>query len=377
MNHGFAKLQEQWYDFQVSILRVNRQINNEASAIWRGKNVFVIIGFQANLVLPALAPSITLSPNFQMYQQVAATMTLNSTYAGALNGSLVKRLYALQDLETAIPQDLLAYQCCTIDPTRVQIHLHASEKRIDFLAFKPAIRVLSLKRVTVVLDDGTTQDYGSQDIESMAHPENLTGEALLDYLRVILAIAARLISQPDHALNDDMFFNTTTQVIHILQRPNPMEVHDPHTFWTFVVDIIFAIKSLNATPSTIDVTRFSNSASIFEITSFTSSTRQFRRVWNIGLRERYRIYEAWAVAFRALAYDDTEEESGTVSAKNSLQELLSQNLLPSHGLDLTEIKDAVDAEEFTMPPNPCWIARLTAEEIAVLEFPYEAARIPG
>ena len=38
-------------------------------------------------------------------------MTLNSTYAGAVNGSLVKRLYALQDLETAIPQDLLAYQC--------------------------------------------------------------------------------------------------------------------------------------------------------------------------------------------------------------------------------------------------------------------------
>ena len=60
MNHGFAKRQELWYDFQVSILRANRQINNEASAIWRGENVFVIIGFQANLVLTTLAPSITL-----------------------------------------------------------------------------------------------------------------------------------------------------------------------------------------------------------------------------------------------------------------------------------------------------------------------------
>lgn len=111
VNHGFAKRQEKWYDFQVSILRVNRQINNEASAIWRRENIFVIVGFQADIVPRALVPSITLSPNFQMYQQVAATMTLNSTYAGALNGSLVKRLYALQDLETAIPQDLLAYQC--------------------------------------------------------------------------------------------------------------------------------------------------------------------------------------------------------------------------------------------------------------------------
>ncbi|KAI4275461.1 MAG: hypothetical protein LQ337_003220 [Flavoplaca oasis] len=257
-------------------------------------------------------------------------MTLNSTYAGALNGSLVKRLYALQDLETAIPQDLLAYQCCTINPTRVHIHLHASEKRIDVLAFKPAIRVLCLKRVTVVLDDKTTQEYGSQDIESMAHPEKLTGEAFLDYLRIILAMAARLISQPNHVLTRDMFFNIATQVIHILQRPNPMEVHDPYTFWTFVVDIIFAIGSLNTTPFTMIVTRFNITA-----------------------------------------------EEGAVSAKNSLQELLSQNLLPSHGLDLTEIKNAVDAEEFKMPPNPCWIARLTAEEIAVLEFPYEAARMPG
>ena len=104
------------------------------------------------------------------------------------------------------------------------------------------------------------------------------------------------------------------------------------------------------------------------IVAIHTASQHFEHLWDHGLRERYRVYEAWAAAFRALAYDDT------VSAKNSLQELLSQNLLPSHGLDLTEIKDAVDAEEFRMPPNPCWIARLTAEEIAVLEFPYEAAR---
>ncbi|KAL8887008.1 MAG: hypothetical protein Q9192_006389 [Flavoplaca navasiana] len=212
------------------ILRVNRQINNEASAILRGENVFVIVGFQADIVPRALVPSITLSPNFQMYQQVAATLTLNNTYAGALNGSLVKHLYALQDLETAIPQDLLAYQCCTIDPTRVHIHMHASEKCLHLHAFKPALRVLCLKRVTVVVNDGTTQEYGSQDIESMAHPENLTGEAFLDYLRIILAIAARLISQPDRVLTHKMFSMIMRQLVQLLQRPNPMEVDDPHTF---------------------------------------------------------------------------------------------------------------------------------------------------
>ena len=115
-----------------------------------------------------------------------------------------------------------------------------------------------------------------------------------------------------------------------------------------------------------------------------TTSQQFKYLWEHGLRARYRVYETWAVAFRASANgdgdddDDSEdEESVAVGAKESLQELLSQSLSQSQGLDLTEIKNAVDAEEFVMPPNPCWIARLTAEEIAVLEFPYKAARMLG
>ena len=127
------------------------------------------------------------------------------------------------------------------------------ERRIDFLAFKPALRVLSLRRVTVVLDNGTTQEYGSQDIESMAHPGNLTGEAFLDYLRIILAIAALLISQPDRVLTHKMFGMVMKQLGQLLQRPNPMEVDDPHTFWTFILDSFFAIGSLNVIPATINV----------------------------------------------------------------------------------------------------------------------------
>ncbi|KAL8887007.1 MAG: hypothetical protein Q9192_006388 [Flavoplaca navasiana] len=131
------------------------------------------------------------------------------------------------------------------------------------------------------------------------------------------------------------------------------------------------------TPPTIYVGQIHIASVTLNIVAIHTASQQFKHLWDHGLSERYRVYEAWAVAFRALAYVDTEEESATVSAKNSLEELLSQHLLPSHRLDLTEIQDAVDAEEFKMLPNPCWIARLTAEEIAVLEFPYEAARMPG
>ncbi|KAL9616192.1 MAG: hypothetical protein Q9204_008603 [Flavoplaca sp. TL-2023a] len=203
----------------------------------------------------------------------------------------------------------------------------------------------------------------------MAHPENLTGEALLDYLRIILATAARLISQSDRVLTHKMFGMIMKQLVQLLQRPNPMEVDDPHTFWTFILDSFFAIGSLNVTPATIYVSQIHIASVTLNIVAIHTASQHFKHLWDHGLRERYRVYEAWAVAFRASAYDDTEEESGTVSAKNSLQELLSQHLLPSHGLDLTEIKAAVDAEEFKMPPNPCWIARLTAEEIAALELP--------
>lgn len=110
-NHGHTERQKQWYNFQPSILRTNRQTYNEASAIFRSENIFIIIRFQASHLPHAFAPAMTLPTCGQMYQQVAATITLRSTNAEAADHPFVERLYALQDLESTIPYDLMAYQC--------------------------------------------------------------------------------------------------------------------------------------------------------------------------------------------------------------------------------------------------------------------------
>lgn len=110
-HHGHTERQEQWYNFKPSILRTNRQIYNEASAIFRRENIFIIIRLQASHLPHAFAPAMTLPTYGQMYQQVAATITLRSTNAEVSDHPCVERLYALQDLESTIPYDLMAYRC--------------------------------------------------------------------------------------------------------------------------------------------------------------------------------------------------------------------------------------------------------------------------
>ncbi|KAI4261894.1 MAG: hypothetical protein L6R42_002922 [Xanthoria sp. 1 TBL-2021] len=166
----------------------------------------------------------------QMYQQVAATITLRSTNAEVSDHPCVERLYALQDLESTIPHDLMAYRCCKTNTTNIRIHSYPSEKYIDFLnnaAFKAAMQVLYLNNVTLIFDDNTTQDDGPQDLPSMSDPAQLTGTHFLNWLRIMLTISARLTSHPDHFLFHKMFANIIGHLTYILQRDNPLEVHDP------------------------------------------------------------------------------------------------------------------------------------------------------
>lgn len=123
------------------------------------------------------------------------------------------------------------------------------------------MQVLYLDNVTLISDDKTTQEYGPQDLPSMSDPAQLTGTHFLDYLRIMLTISARLTSHPDHFLFHKMFANIIGHLTYILQRDNPLEVHDPHTFWTFIIDGIFALGSLNATPSTMDDRKFQMASS--------------------------------------------------------------------------------------------------------------------
>ena len=110
-NHRHTERQEQWYNFQVSILRTSRQIYDEASAIFRSENTFIIVRFQTSDLAHAFAPAMTLPRCFRLHKQVAATISLSSTNAETSDCPFIERLYAVQDLATTIPQDFVVYRC--------------------------------------------------------------------------------------------------------------------------------------------------------------------------------------------------------------------------------------------------------------------------
>lgn len=124
-----------------------------------------------------------------------------------------------------------------------------------------------------------------------------------------------------------------------------------------------------------------STAVTFDIVVLHTANLQFKHLWQNGLGTRWDIYVAWAFALR-----ESGEGEGPGMAREALKGILADNSdfdsIRGHGLDLTEIKaavdavDEVDAEEFRMPGNPCWIAKLTATELETLEFPFEAAREP-
>ncbi|KAL8670559.1 MAG: hypothetical protein Q9168_004907 [Polycauliona sp. 1 TL-2023] len=392
-NHEQTDRKEHWYNFQVSILRANCQIHDEASAIFRKENTFIIIRFQASRLPHAFAPARTLPPYFQMYQQVAASITLrSSTNVENEDGSFVERLYALQDLETTIPYDLVVYECCTTGPTYLHIHSYTLEnKPLDFLAhapFKAALQVLCLDgKITLTHDaTGRTSNIPSQDILSMSQTDQLDGTHLLQYLRIMLAIETQLMTHPDRGLTHKMFTDFLTHVIHILSREHPLGVENPHTFWTFVVDGIFALGTLNRPPHRMDDRIF------LLMCTLHSANLLFKYLWQTTLDARLRVYLAWTTALQAFSASPTsadeehsadetqnsanDEHSPLERAEKALQALQPIVALQNHGLDLTEITAAMemDKETFAMPRNPCWIARLTRRELERMEFPFEAAR---
>ena len=126
---------------------------------------------------------------------------------------------------------------------------------LDDAAFKAALRFVCLERV-IFLDDNRGHESGPQNIPSMAPSRQLTGEALLDLIRIMLSISSQLSLHPDDTLTHRMFVMMMEQLVQLLQRPKPIEFKDPQTFWTFMLDSFFALGSLNTTPATINVTRF-------------------------------------------------------------------------------------------------------------------------
>ncbi|KAL8773038.1 MAG: hypothetical protein Q9209_002058 [Squamulea sp. 1 TL-2023] len=140
-HHRHIKRQEQWYDLRVSILRTNRQICDEASAVLRSGNVFIMIRFQDPLIPRAFAPAITLPKNAQLYPQLAATVTLRPTEAVAFGDSIVERLYAFQDLESTIPYDLLAES--TADLNSISFEANVQVLRVN----KPTYSIAKDERI--------------------------------------------------------------------------------------------------------------------------------------------------------------------------------------------------------------------------------------
>ncbi|KAL8994672.1 MAG: hypothetical protein Q9169_005425 [Polycauliona sp. 2 TL-2023] len=189
----------------------------------------------------------------------------------------------------------------------------------------------------------------------------------------MLGIETRLISHPDRALTHTMFTNIVQKIFYILQWDNPLKVHDPRTFWTFVIDAIFALGSLNTTPSTVDDRMFHLLSMTFDITAMHTADQDFQYLWEHCLGARWKIYAIWTTALQASAGN---EEQSAERARKALQEILPSTLSPGHGVDMTEINAALDAETCKMPGNPCWIARLTKNELKTLEFPFDAARSP-
>lgn len=117
----------------------------------------------------------------------------------------------------------------------------------------------------------------------------------------------------------------------------------------------------------------------FDVVVLHTPNLQFKHLWQNGLGTRRDIYVAWAFALRESAAEGEGPGRPREALKGILADNNNLNGIRSHGLDLTEIKaavDEVDVEEFRMPGNPCWIARLTARELERLEFLFEAAREP-
>ncbi|KAL8773039.1 MAG: hypothetical protein Q9209_002059 [Squamulea sp. 1 TL-2023] len=170
-----------------------------------------------------------------------------------------------------------------------------------------------------------------------------------------------------------MSSNIMKLVVTILQSPNPIKVHDPDTFWTFIIDGVFAVASISDTT----LPKFVAAHMCLDMAAIHMADQTFRALWGAGLDARFAVYRTWAFALRKRGEGDV----GT--AMETLTELFdgSVNGLEASELDveLERIQNAVGMgpEKFVMPRNPYWLARLSAEEMEKLHWPWMVASMPG
>ncbi|KAL8690493.1 MAG: hypothetical protein Q9218_004069 [Villophora microphyllina] len=386
---------KRWYDVHLPILSTCRQIYSEASGIFQEENTFIMVDYAVDYDLSTLrtfAPAKTVLDYELPTPKMIMTISLENLNSD--NEASIRRIYMSRDI-VLITMDSIAIQLHA-PATR---HMHASfsthDESQDYCQqalLTQAARIMDVKSKTLNIEGSISPEWKKTLAYCDLEYRYETPQSFIYDLQQMLAMAKISHEASDCNLVNVFVVDITVRFFHILDLPHLLDpddtwtysfrhanpnseqdaraIYDPWQYWAFVIDAVVAMTTLLSDKPAI-TTSLSTVGIFFNYALINNAqhpfTKLFLDIWKEdagGLLSRFRIYKKWLAACDIYQHGPT----GLRKAMSYTRYCLKAR--GAHGINLRAFEKAlnVEAKSFKMPPNPNWLAGLSAVEVMGLDL---------